>query len=33
MRWGPEPFGYRLDHADKDKSFENGPLWRAVPYY
>jgi len=22
MRWGPELFGYRLDHADKDKSFD-----------
>ncbi len=21
-RWGPELFGYRLDHADKDKSFD-----------
>ena len=22
LRWGPELFGYRLDHADKDKSFD-----------
>ncbi|XIA63306.1 glycogen debranching protein GlgX [Bradyrhizobium sp. TZ2] len=23
LRWGPELFGYRLDHADKDKSFDD----------
>ena len=22
LRWGPELFGYRLDHSDKDKSFD-----------
>ena len=22
LRWGPELFGYRLDHPDKDKSFD-----------
>jgi isoamylase len=22
LRWGPELFGYQLDHADKDKSFD-----------
>jgi isoamylase len=22
LRWGPELFGYRFDHADKDKSFD-----------
>jgi isoamylase len=22
LRWGPELFGYRLNHADKDKSFD-----------
>jgi isoamylase len=23
LRWGPELFGYRLNHADKDKSFDD----------
>jgi glycogen operon protein len=23
LRWGPELFGYRLDHPDKDKSFDD----------
>ncbi len=34
LRWGPELFGYQLDHADKDLSFDerdSAPLIAEVP--
>ncbi|MEY9746268.1 pullulanase/glycogen debranching enzyme [Bradyrhizobium japonicum] len=37
LRWGPELFGYRLDHADKDLSYDerdSAPLMqkcRVIP--
>jgi glycogen operon protein len=31
LRWGPELFGYQLDHADKDKSFDDRDSAHLMP--